>query len=250
MFLSPYPSKTINKFKLNVFKLVVLLVTMGLCAKAQNTWYQPISVGVGYGVTIARAGEQTQTSSNATNFNLNYQFTPFVSIGFDAQFGTLSGGDAEHDTYGKQFLNNYKSFILHADVQAGEFIDYSHNAFLNKLKNVYAGIGIGMLSNKISNITTLNPVDSSTLTYTPGSSNLLIPLRIGYEFKLFNQHDEPQFRFDINYSFNTAFGAGLDGYTSVYTKSYIKFYNYISVGFKYCFGPLKAYRKQIYYDAF
>jgi hypothetical protein len=252
MFSARNLFKTNTLINFNVFKLTVLLLTGSLTANAQNSFFHPFSIGDGYGVTVANAGEQTLTSSNATNINLNYNFTPFASLGIELQVGQLTGGNAQMDTFGKQFVNDYNSIVLHTDLQLGELIDYSQSVFLNGLKNLYAGVGVGIIKNKISKISLLNPADSLTpLTFTPSSTNFLVPLRVGYEFKIYNKYDEPQFRFDINYSFNTAFGKGLDGYTSIYSKAAgVKFYNYFSVGFKYGFGSVKPYRKQVYYQYF
>lgn len=223
-----------------------------MTANAQTGYFKPLSFGLGYGVTLAQAGEQTLTSSNAADFNFNYHFTPFTSVSIETQIGTLTSGDKLHDTFAKQFTNNYISVLTHADIQLGEFIDYSHSPFLNGIKNFYAGIGVGVLLNNITDIQTVNrdTTETAPLTYTPTSVNLLIPIRLGYEFKIFNRYDEPAIRFDINYSFNTAFGSGLDGYTSIYSHPFVKFYNYVSVGLKYCFGPTRSYHKQIYYNEF
>jgi hypothetical protein len=233
-------------FNLNIFKLILLLMVAGMAANAQEGRYQPYSIGVGYGSTIAKAGEQTLTSANAVDVSFNYHFTPFTSVSLEGQFGQLTGGNAQTDIYAKQFINNYKAFILHTDIQLGEFIDYSHNPFLNGLKNVYGGIGAGILSNNIGNNIVFN--QATPESYIIQSTNVLIPLRVGYEFKIFNHYDEPQFRFDVNYSFNTAFGKGLDGYSN-YTTS-VKFYNYLSLGLKYSFGPVAVYRKLVYYSNF
>lgn len=221
-----------------------------LAARAQTGYYQPFSFGAGYGVTIAVAGEQTLTSANATELNFTYNFTPFVSASVAGQFGQLASGDLTKDTYGKQFINDYKAVYLHLDLQAGEFIDYEHSQFNNVLKNLHLGIGLGIMANDVTSINLFNPADSSTLTYTKNSMDFVIPLRVGYEFKIFNRYDEPKLKLDINYSFNTAFGPGLDGYTSIYSHSSINFYNYFSVGLKYSFGTIRSYRKQIYYSGF
>ena len=218
---------------------------------AQTVFYQPFSIGAGYGITIAKAGEETLTSSNAVNLNLAYQFTPFFSLNLEGQFGTLTSGDALHDTYAKQFVNNYNAIILHADLQLGELIDYSQSRFLNGVKNFYMGTGLGLIANKIGSIQTLSRDTNfkAVFGYLPSSSNILIPLRVGYEFKIFNRYDEPQYRFDLNYNFNTAFGTGLDGYINPYSST-PKYYNYLSASFKFSFGSSRAYRKPVYPNYF
>lgn len=242
-------TSVLRQFKSFKLALILLLGSGGIAHAQTTSYFQPFSVGAGYGITIAFAGEQTLTSSNAYNLNANCHFTPFISLSAEVQLGLLTGGDAIHDSFAKQFINDYKAFFLHGDVQLGEFIDYSHSGFLNGIKNIYAGIGAGILSNKISYIQTVNPIDTIPLTYAATSSNFVVPLRVGYEFKLFNQHDEPQFRFDIAYSFNTAFGQGLDGYTYARGSS-VKFYNYISATLKFGFGGIRSYRKTVSYNGF
>jgi hypothetical protein len=209
-------------------------------------------VGVGYGVTSAMAGEKTVTASNALNVNFNYHFTPFASVTLEGQFGKLTGGDATRDAYAKQFINNYKAVMLHADLQAGELIDYSQSPALNALKNFYLGIGAGVLMNTIDSIQTVDPDPTATrsLLYAIESANFVVPLRVGYEFKVFNRYNEPQFRVDIAYTFNTVFGQGLDGYINPYSKASLKFYNYVSLGVKYSFGSTRSYRKDVGYATF
>jgi hypothetical protein len=236
---------------LNTFKLTLLLLIACLAAKAQSSFYQPFSIGTGFAVTQAAVVEKTLTTANAVESTFGYYFTPFTSATLEMQIGQLTGGDAVKDASGKQFINTYVAAITHADVQLGEFIDYEHSSFLNGLKNIHLGTGIGVLLNNITAIATANPTDSANpYTYKPNSINLLIPARIGYEFKIYNRFDEPGFRVDLNYSLNTAFGDRLDGYSSVFSKSKIAFYNYVSVGLKFCFGPHKQYRKQVFYSSF
>jgi hypothetical protein len=250
MFLIIKPLKAIVAITLKSFNLILILIISSMAARAQVGSYQPFSIGAGYGVTIAFAGEQTLTSSNALDLNLNYNISPFATLSLEGQFGQLSSGDSVHDSFAKQFLNSYNAIILHADLQGGELFDYSHSEFLNGLKNLYLGVGMGFLSNKITSIQLINPANKQVpLNYAATSSNFLVPVRVGYEFKIFNHYDEPQVRFDITYSFNTAFGQGLDGYIYPHGAA-IKFYNYISAGFKYSFGGVHLYRKDISYSYF
>jgi len=150
----------------------------------------------------------------------------------------------------RRFSNSFTALIFHADLQAGELIDYDHSDFLNGIKNFYLGTGIGILNNDITYIQTIVPVGTSNLTtypYLKTSTNVLVPLRFGYEFKIFNGYQEPRYRIEAGYSFNTAFGKGLDGYTSL---SSVKFYSYLSIGFKIGFGDSYIYRKPIPYYGF
>ncbi|MDB5011520.1 MAG: hypothetical protein JWQ06_2309, partial [Mucilaginibacter sp.] len=84
--------------------------------------------------------------------------------------------------------------------------------------------------------------------YTPGMNNsneILIPARIGYEFKVFNEYNESNFKIDIGYQYNFILGDGLDGYT-VGNKN--DGYSQFTLGIKFAIGSaITSYRKQIFY---
>lgn len=230
--------------------LLMLFIIINTVARAQNGFdYHQFSIGAGIGSTTAYGNTETTVNKSAYNLNFNYNISPFFALTLEGQMGTLAGGNAT-DFSARIFSNDYKAAIFHADLQAGELIDYEHNDALNSLKNLYAGVGIGVLNNSISYIQTVVPAGTSNLTvypYIKSSTNLLVPVRLGYEFKIFNSYQMPQYRLDFAYSFNTAFGKGLDGYT---TLSTIKFYSYISVGVKIGLGSVTNYRKPIPYWGF
>jgi hypothetical protein len=232
------------------FTLVILLVFIQVIAHAQNGFnFQPFSIGVGTGVTTAYGNTATTVSKYAFNLNFNYTPSPFFSLSLEGQSGALAGGLVT-DFYARRFSNTYTALLFHADLQAGEIINYEHSDFLNGIKNVYVGTGIGILNNNITYIQTIVPVGTSNLTtypYLKNSTNVLVPLRLGYEFKIFDGYQNPRYRIDAGYSFNTAFGKGLDGYT---TLSSIKFYSYLSIGVKIGFGDEYIYRKPIPYYGF
>ncbi len=229
------------------FILLSALLITTVITKAQNGFdYQPFSAGGGMGITTAYGNTQTTVNKYAYNINFNYNVTPYYTYTIELQTGTLAGGQVT-DFNARRFSNDYIALLAHADMQAGELIDYEHNALLNGLKNLYAGVGLGVLSNKITYIQTVIPVGQSNLTtypYLPSSVNVLLPIRFGYDFKIFNGYERPQYRVDLAYNFNTAFGKGLDGYT---TLSTIKFYGYLSLGVKISFGNVLTYRKPIPY---
>lgn len=230
--------------------LLLLFVIINTIACAQNGFdYHQFSIGAGAGSTIAFGNTETTVTKPAYNLNFNYHISPFFTLTLEGQTGTLAGGSAA-DFYARQFTNNYKAVVFHVDLQAGELLDYEHDDVLNALKNLYVGTGLGLLSNKITYIQTVVPVGTSYLTtypYLPSSTNIIVPVRGGYEFKIFNNYDMPRYRLDVAYSFNTAFGKGLDGYT---TLSSIKFYGYFSVGLKIGLGNTTNYRKPIPYWGF
>ena len=204
-----------------------------------NTKYSPLSIGAGYGVTVASAGEQTITASSAGNLNLNYNSSPFTSMSLESQFGNLSGGNAFKDASFKQFTNQYFALMVHADLQAGEIVDHDENGFVNAFRNFYVGTGAGFVAN---NIVSLNKnVSGATSNYKLSSINFTVPFRGGYEFKLYNKTGVPHIKIDISYEYVTVFGQGLDGYIDASRASVPKFYNYISAGIKIGFGKARSY---------
>ncbi|MEB0248725.1 hypothetical protein QN344_01200, partial [Mucilaginibacter sp. 5B2] len=134
------------------------------------------------------------------------------------------------------------------DVQAGEVINYQGSTVLNVLKNFYLGAGIGGIANSV--VTQRTSVIDPTYTF-PGKDNginLIVPLRFGYEFKFYNEYDQPNVRLDIGYQHNLTFGEGLDGYADPSTKfknNALDQYRQITVGIKVNFGGQNSYDKEI-----
>jgi len=231
------------------FTLLVFFIVVNVAARAQNGFdYHQFSLGTGFGATVAYGNTDTKVVKAAYNLNINYNATPFVTYTFETQFGQLAGG-SPYDYYQRQFTNTYLAMMVHADLQLGELIEYQYNEVANSLKNIYVGTGIGFMANAITYIQTTIPPGLSTngsniYPFLPASVNVVVPIRTGYEFKIFNDYDQPRYRLDLGYSFNTAFGRGLDGYA---TLSSIKFYSYFSATIKIGLGSTTIYRKPIPY---
>ena len=138
--------------------------------------------------------------------------------------------------------------VLYFDIQAGEVMDYQGSTVLNVLKNFYVGSGIGGIINsvKTQRVSVINPP-----YMFPGKDsgvNLIVPLRFGYEFKFYNEYDQPNIRLDIGYEHNITFGEGIDGYADPTTKfknNALDQYRQITVGIKVNFGGQNSYDKEI-----
>jgi hypothetical protein len=245
-------------------------------AKAQ-LGYNYAQFGVGAGVSYNRAFTDVpyQKYYPAFQFNLTYNHTPYTSFTFEYQIGKLSGGYQDFlnssnlstdvattgyllavDKYQRSYLNNYKSFLVYADVQLGEFTDFGYDSwFLNAAKSIYIGGGVGLINNNIDslNINRISPVGAFNPgeTYYYGgenqSQNFMVPLRVGYQFKIFNNYDEPSLLINIGYQMNYVFGYGVDGYADpkLVTKTFEK-YGGVQIGVKYNFGKVISYRKAIH----
>jgi hypothetical protein len=215
--------------------------------------------GIGVSASVNRPFADTKRADNNKSFAVtaNYFYTPYVPIGLEFQFGTLSGGGrtTDLDAYGRIYKNNYKALLLHMDVQLGEVIDYQRNTFLNIVKNFYAGAGVGGIYNKMGDIQRSNLIPGNGAIGEPhgfegadSGVNFIIPLRFGYEFKFYNAYDQPNVRLDIGYQHNLTFGEGLDGYNDPPTKfknNALDQYRQITIGIKVNLGGQGSYDRDI-----
>lgn len=231
------------------FLLFVLILT-SLFVKAQGDYnYSPL--GVGFGVSTIRGYTNLAKQNNtlAGNINFTYNYSPYLPITLLVEDGRLIGGSAITDPSGRAYTNNYLAIYLHADLQLGEIIDYDYNTFNEAIKNIYIGGGFGFVSDNVQNVRfdVRNP-SYGNFPGTDKSINLAIPLRLGYEVKLYNEYDEPFMRVDFEYEHNIVFGEGLDGYDdppNQFKNQHPDQYREISVVIKYNFGTIRAYTKRI-----
>lgn len=232
-------------------------------AKAQGGYnYSQFGVGVGASYQRAHADTKLQYYHPSFNINLIYNYGPYLPVALEFQVGKLSGGGRtlDKDPFGREYSNSYKALILHGDIQAGDIIDYSGNGFLNILKNFYMGTGIGAIANRMTDIQRTNLFPQNDVIGSregfqgkDKSINLLIPLRFGYEFKIYDAYDEPAYGINIGIVHNITFGEGLDGYNdppSKYKNNAPDQYFQFSIGFRYNFGNTASYTKQIRNSSF
>ena len=130
----------------------------------------------------------------------------------------------------------------------GAGIDYGDDWFLNIVKGFYAGAGFGFISNTNSVQRTSIYQPSYVFPGHNNSLDLMVPIRVGYEFKIFNDYNEPEFAIDLGYIHTFAFGEGLDGYddpSSKFKNNAIDQYRQIAISFKYFFGNVVSFNKLI-----
>jgi hypothetical protein len=223
----------------------VCLISVG--AKAQIGYdYSVYDIGFAGGINRVYGDAETFTNTPSVHLNFNYNIGPFINYVFEIQAGQLKGGDSLHTVSGRQFANSFTSIMLRCQVQAGEVIDYSQSKFNNALKNLYLSTGVGFV---VNHLTMANRYSIQIPGYyTPGTNNsneILIPARIGYEFKLFNQYNQPSVKIDLGYQYNFIMGDLLDGY-QVGGKN--DAYSQFTLGVKFAIGTeITSYRKQIPY---
>lgn len=229
--------------------LLLLVVCASITAKAQTNYnFARFAIGVDGSLNRAYTNVAIEDDNRSYDFNVNYFFTPFIQASAEYQFGNLSGGSITKDRYKRAFKNAYKAIVFHSDMQLGEIIDYENDFFLSIAKNLYAGTGIGMVSNNVD--AQRYSIDDPTYKF-PGSdksTNLMVPLRIGYELKIFNTYGEPFLGLHVGYTHNVVFGGGLDGYndpSSHFKNNALNQYRQIEVGIKVIFGSISSYDRQM-----
>jgi hypothetical protein len=235
--------------KTTIFTLLLLVVT--LVSKAQ-VGYDYAQYDLGFGGSLNKVYGDAETVKNkpAAHINFTYNQTPFVNYVVEVQAGTLEGGDADKTLSGRYFKNHYTAVLFRGQLQAGELIDYSGSGAMNVIKNFYLSTGLGYILNNIKDkdINRLsNAVSVATgERYTTGglnkSNELYIPVRFGYEFKLFNQYNQPSFKVDLAAQYNQDFTDNMDGFTAGKSKDAMLQY---SITLKFALGDVTSYRKQI-----
>ena len=211
-----------------------------------------IGLDISYERGYTNVNRQDQHIGESVSFTYNY--SPYIPITAELQFGTLSGGGLTQnlDKYGRMYTNHFEGLILHGDFQLGEVIDYSESYFNSAIKGFYFGSGAGIIfnSNTVQR-TNVIVANGSTSYIFPGSNssiNITVPLRFGYEFKIFNEYEEPFMSINIGYVHNLVFGEGLDGYddpSSKFKNNATNQYRQIVVGVKFNFGNVTSYNKVI-----
>ncbi len=235
-----------------MFFVVIFTATI---VKAQSGYnYTEWGWGVEGGNTLGYTNVQRQYEHGFIALDAVYNYGPYLPIVAELQIGQLSGGGttANLDPFGRQYSNNYKALVFYADVHLGAAIDYQGSWVLGVLKNFYVGTGFGLIYNDTKVQRTNTIAANGPLTYVfPGKNSSvdpLIPMRVGYEFKIFDDYNEPSMAIDIGYAQNFAFGEGLDGYNdpqSKFKNNASDQYRQILIGFKYFFGNVVSYNKLI-----
>jgi len=230
-------------FKTTLFVLLFCSVTS--ISKAQIGYdYAQYDIGFGGVANKVYGDAETVKTTPGAFVNFTYNYTPFVNYVVELQAGKFEGG-SPLSTSGRYFKNIYKSLSFRAQLQAGEFIDYSNSVILNGFKNLYISSGFGYVINDIREVNRQSPVFEDFYTFGEDKTNeLYIPVRLGYEFKIFNQYSQPAVKVDIGAQYNYDFGDNLDGFKA--GKSQDKFIQY-SIGIKFALGGVTSAGKQIHY---
>ncbi len=224
------------------FIVTFVISLFALTSKAQLGYmYSQLDLGVAGTVNTVYGDAKVQQNKFSGDVSLSYNQTPFVNYVFDFQVGNLSGGNLKKNIYSNQFSNNYTAYTGRAQLQLGEITDYSQSAVANAFKNLYLSSGIGFIANNASAVASQG---NSYVSTQSNSIEAFIPVRIGYEFKLFNAYDEPTIKFDLAYQTNYVLGDEIDALKLGKSND---IFTQFSLGVKFAIGTPTSYRKQISY---
>jgi hypothetical protein len=249
------PTLTFSRLIVIKYILFFIPVIAAISVKAQSGYnYQELGIGGGASYIRGYTNVKKQYSHPAFNFNFIYNYNPYVPIEAEIQSGTLSGGGLlpSQDRYGREYVNNYKAIILHGDYQFGAGLDYSNSRFLQFIKDFYLGTGVGLVdnNNKVQR-TNLYPIDGPLTYVFPGSDKSIdidLPLRFGYELKIYDAYNIPSLAIDLGYIHSIVFNSGLDGYNdsrSIFKHNSQDQYRQFTIMVKYYFGTVTSYTKLI-----
>ena len=235
--------------------LIFVVTAAVLTAKAQSG-YNYYELGAGGEAAYMRGYTNVPHQYEHLGFNLNliYNYNPYLPIEAELQKGELSGGGltTNLDKFGRKFDNHFTAGFLHADVQLGAAIDYSGSWVLNIVKNFYLGSGFGFISShntvQRTNVILANGPDTYVFPGKDNTFDFALPLRLGYEFKIWDSYNEPIMAVDLGYAHYLAFGEGIDGYDdppSKFKNNAVNQYRQVTLGVKFYFGRTVAYNKLI-----
>ncbi|RNL52792.1 hypothetical protein [Pedobacter jejuensis] len=238
---------------LKTTSLTLILLFFTLLSQAQSNYYK-WSIGFGAGANYSRTDVVRGNWGHTFSGTIDHNFTPFVTVGLEGQFGMIQGGDIYTDRNNRQFVNQYKAINANMKVMLGEFVDYRQSNFLYHIRGLYAGIGVGAIKNNITDIVRIKPgfafFDAGYGPF-PGedkSVNLWVPLNLGINFYFKDRWDYARYVLTVNAQSNFTFGEGLDGYNdppSTFDNEAPDTYNVYSIGFKYYFGNIRFFRRTL-----
>jgi len=242
---------------MKVKKIILLSLCFAACLQSNaqvrmDPFYPYSNWTVGGGVGFSEIYGNLSHSNSEPVFRLNVERNSnmWVNLDLEIQHGALSDYEVKNDwTNGLSVYNQFTAVDLNGRVSLGEFFKYPKNFLCKTLFGLYAGVGIGFMSNDVSNvtlkfkyqdkysITQYDPLNISTRT-----TNFFIPFNLG-----FNLHMTRRCMFNVNYQFSYAFSDYLDGYdfqAPVATNKYNDMFSVLSFGLNFYIGKVGYhYRK-------
>lgn len=194
-------------------KKLIALSLIFLSSKSYSQdliYYKVLDIGTSANSNTVSGDANIVNRSTSINFNVGYNINTYLNLIGSVQTGTLSGGEI-NNPYGKPFKNDFKAVSFYSQFQLGLLNNKPASNLLKAARNLYAGLGIGAIANKVTEVIENNDPYNQGKT---NSINLFIPLRLGYEIKIKNSFNENRYKIDFGYQYNYTLGDDIDGYKS------------------------------------
>lgn len=210
------------------YLLLFTVILLSLCAQAQSNFYK-WSTGINVGPTLVSGDAEKKAIGLAAAGVLDYYFTPYMNLGFEAQAGKLKGG-----TLGKDlFENNYKTIAFNGRIQLGQFLnDNQLDSFVwRNLKGIYVGAGLGAIDNRVV-------VNTATGKRDFKNKEIFLPINVGLNINIQRRWQEYSlFMVNVNYLTAASFEDGMDGNYDIKSNTN-DMYSFLSIGLRFNFGSI------------
>lgn len=242
-------------------RLSVLIATTALIigtastAKAQVGYIpptaRPYAVGISGGLTKLHTNDlrEYHPYRPAAKLNLDYNYTYFITVGLEYQYGQIETGDRDPAsiTYGMGGKNTFLAGNVNAKVSVGQFTQ-SYNSFGMRLLNgLYGGLGVGVILSNVKDLETELPNGRPVRNYKENTQAITFPFNAGWNIILprLGKNANTNLTLNINYQYNYALGDYLDGYNLLLRENAggrqqrNDKYSLITAGLRYNFGRWK-----------
>jgi hypothetical protein len=110
------------------------------------------SLNLGGGVTVLNSNWSTNPPSYEALLGLDYNFTQYLSLGIEGQYGQVAGKDNTKKAvlYYAKTINTFTGGNLNLKVALGQFVSFvPKNGFQDAIKRIYVGAGIGSIMSDV-----------------------------------------------------------------------------------------------------
>lgn len=228
-----------------IFSVLALCVISFFSAAQNQVPLYSIGIGAGFTQSFTDAYSRNVNLKPSVQTTFDYNFNQFTTAGIELQGGKVSGGinpvDDRSITSPRYFDSKYAAAFINGKMQLGQLIKNPNSGFLNAVKRIYIGAGLGLIGNDHDDRIDVENSAGNESTYTVNykSMDMIIPLLTGINFYVKDMYRETRLIINLNLQVNMLPYDLMDGYEDVNNRPDV--YTMGSVGIKIPFGPRKTY---------
>lgn len=227
--------------------LSLCILALGANAQIRLDPFYPYSkwtVGAGVGFSQIYGNLNHSNSEPVYRLNVDRNANAWISLDIELQHGAFSDYETRNSwTNGMNVYNQFTALDISGRMSVGQIFKFPRNFFCKTLFGIYGGVGIGYMSNYVSNITLKFKrqdkyliTDYNSNNIKTRTTNFFLPLTLGW-----NIHMTKRCIFNINYQFSYAFSDYLDGYNfqqPTATNKYNCMFSVLSFGLNFYIGQV------------